>query len=88
MGEPGSRSSIASGTCDEMRHWVEQTVDVQVVFGEDLGSLVDGVSGTVEDATEHVLGHGELHRGPGELDVRRLDIDSGRPLEDLIGAGR
>lgn len=60
-----------------------RTVDVEVLLSEDLGSFVDRVTGSVEDATEHVFRNGELHRRAGELDVRRVDVDAGGTLEDL-----
>lgn len=60
-----------------------RAVDVEVLLGKDLGSLVDRVTGTVEDATEHVLGHGQLHARTRELDVRGVDIDARGSLEDL-----
>jgi hypothetical protein len=59
------------------------TVDVEVVFSEDLGSLVDRVSGSVKDSTEHVLRDGELHGGTRELDVGGLDVDSRGSFENL-----
>ena len=43
-------------------------VDVKEVLGENLGALVDGSSGSIEYATEHVLGHANLQAVPGELD--------------------
>jgi hypothetical protein len=62
---------------------VELTVDVQVILGKDLRSLVDGVTWTVEDSPKHVLRDGELHRWTWELDVGGFDVDSRRPLEHL-----
>jgi hypothetical protein len=74
------------------------TVDVKVVFGKDLGALVDGLSRTVEDAAQHVLGNTELQAVAGELDfglymsdvllpavelLYLLNIDAGRALENL-----
>jgi hypothetical protein len=59
------------------------TVDVQVVLREDLGTIVNRVPGAVEYPAQHVLCDGELHRAAGELDVRRLDVDARRALEDL-----
>jgi hypothetical protein len=59
------------------------TVDVEVVLGKDLGSLVDGITRSVEDSTLHVLRNGQLHGRSRELDVGRLDVDTRRALEDL-----
>ena len=51
-------------------------VDVEVVLGQNLGALVDGATGTVEDSTQHVLGHTELERVAAELDFGLLDIST------------
>lgn len=59
------------------------TVDVEVVLSKDLGSLVDGVTRSVEDSALHVLRDGQLHGRSRELDVGRLDVDARRALEDL-----
>jgi hypothetical protein len=49
--------------------WVDRaTVDVEVVFSKNLGALVDGLSRTVENTTQHVLGHTKLQAVAGELD--------------------
>jgi hypothetical protein len=51
------------------RVWVDGTaVDVEVVLRKHLGALVDGLSGAVENATQHVLGDTELQAVAGELD--------------------
>jgi hypothetical protein len=44
-----------------------RTVDVEVVLGQDLGSLVDGAAGTVKDTTKHVLADSELQVMTSEL---------------------
>ena len=36
------------------------TVDVEIIFGEDLGPLIDGPTRSIEDTPQHVLGHAEL----------------------------
>jgi len=59
------------------------SVDVEVLLGKHLGSLVDSASGTIEDTTQHVLGHTELQALSGELDLGLLDIDTGGALEHL-----
>lgn len=61
----------------------ERTIDIEVLLRKHLGSLVNRVSTPVEDASEHVLRHRQLHAAPRELYVRRLDVDSGRALEHL-----
>jgi len=43
------------------------SVDVKVVFSEHLRALVDGLSRTIEDTTQHVLGHTKLQAVPGKL---------------------
>jgi hypothetical protein len=58
-------------------------INIQVLLGKHLGALINGVSRTVEDATEHVLRDGELHAGSRELDVSSVDVDSRGALEDL-----
>ena len=52
------------------------TVDVEVVLGQNLGTLVDSTTGTVEDTTKHVLGHAELERVAAELDLGLLGIST------------
>ena len=59
------------------------TVDVDVLFSKDLGSLVDGVTRSVEDSTLHIFRNGELHAASRELDVGSLDIDTGGSFKDL-----
>lgn len=46
-----------------------RTVDVQVVLRQDLGALVDGATGTVEDTTKHVLADSELQVVAGEFNL-------------------
>jgi hypothetical protein len=46
-----------------------RSVDVEVVLGQDLGALVDGTSGSIEDTTKHVLGHANFQALAGELDL-------------------
>ena len=60
-----------------------RTLDVEVVLGEDLGALVDGLAGAVEDTAEHVLGHGDLERVARELDAGLAGVDAGGALEHL-----
>ena len=45
-----------------------RAVDVQVLLRQDLRALVDGTTRTIEDTTQHVLGHTELQAVAGELD--------------------
>ena len=53
-------------------------VDIQVVFGQHLGTLIDGSSGTIEDTSQHVLGDAELQAVTCELDFRlpKSDVSS------------
>lgn len=60
------------------------TVDVKVVLGPDFRSVVDRISTTVENSTQHVLGHGQLHGRSGEFDTCGRSINSGGTLEDLV----
>ena len=52
------------------------TVNVNIVFSKDLGTVVDGVTRAVEDTPQHVLRHRQLHAAASELDVRRLHVDT------------
>jgi len=53
----------------DTRVWVDgRTVDVEVVLGQDLGALVNGAAGTVEDTTKHVLADSKLQVVASELD--------------------
>ena len=61
----------------------QRTVDVEIVLSEYFRSVVDRVTRTVEDAAQHVLRDGELHRGSGKLDVCSFDVDAGGAFEDL-----
>lgn len=60
-----------------------RTVDVEIVLCENLGALVNRLSGPVEDTPKHVLRHRELHTAASEFDMRRPDVHSGRAFEDL-----
>lgn len=46
------------------------SVDIEVLFGKHLGALVDGKTGTVEDATQHIFRDAELHAVTDKLDPR------------------
>jgi hypothetical protein len=59
------------------------THDVEEVLGQDLGALVDGLAGTVEHTTEHVLGHRGSENVTGELAGGVASIDARCALEDL-----
>jgi hypothetical protein len=55
--------------CTYTRVGVDGTaVDVEVVLSQHLWALVDGLSGSIEDTTQHVLGHTELQAVSGEFD--------------------
>ena len=68
-----------------MQHYVgiRRTVDVKVVLSKNLRSIIDRIARAVENTTQHVLRHRQLHATSSELDVRRLDIYSGRAFEYL-----
>jgi hypothetical protein len=53
------------------------------LFGEDVRPLVDGVATAVEDASEHVLAHGNFQNFAGELDVSAGVVHALRALEHL-----
>ncbi|KAI0564002.1 hypothetical protein FGB62_31g125 [Gracilaria domingensis] len=57
--------------------------NVQVGLRDDGRAVVDGLARSVEDAAEHVPGHGRLHDFAGELDVGVAVVDAGGALEDL-----
>jgi len=59
------------------------SLDVEEVFSEYWGSVVDGHSGTIELATEHLNGDGHLEDITGELAVSVEVIDVGGSFEDL-----
>ena len=60
-----------------------QAVDVHVRLGQDGGAAVDGLAHAVEDAAEHVLGHGQLLRVAQEADLGLGQVDALRGLEQL-----
>ncbi len=43
-------------------------VDIQVVFRQHLGALVDGSTRPIEDPAQHVLGHAQFETVPRKLD--------------------
>jgi hypothetical protein len=43
-------------------------IDIQILLRKHLGSLINWTSRTIEDTTQHVLGHTELQAVTGELD--------------------
>jgi hypothetical protein len=43
-------------------------IDIQILLCENLGSLVNWASRTIEDTTQHVFGDTELQAVTGELD--------------------
>lgn len=59
------------------------TIDVKVVLCKDLGPLVDRCTRSIEDSAKHVFGHGQLHAGTGEFDVRIPHIDTTGPFKHL-----
>ena len=63
--------------------WIFFTLNVQVVLSKDLGALVDGLSRSVEDTAEHVLGDGNLEGVTGELDTGLEGVNTRGSLEDL-----
>lgn len=73
--------NVGGGGCRRVVE--EHTLDVEVVLGEHIGALVDGLAGAVEDTTEHVLGHGQPEDVAGEFDARVLGVNARRALEHL-----
>lgn len=51
------------------------TVDVEVVLSKHLGTLVDGLSRSIEDTTQHVLGDTQLQAVSCELNFGLLLSD-------------
>jgi hypothetical protein len=49
-----------------------RTVDVEVVLGQHLGTLIDGASRSIKDTAKHILGNTELQALAGELDLGLL----------------
>lgn len=62
-----------------------RAVDVEVVFREHLGPLVDGAAGAVEDAAQHVFADAELEVVPGEFDFGLGVCQSGNGC--VLGSG-
>lgn len=61
------------------RVWVDRaTVDVEVVLSKHLGAFVNGLSRSIKDTTQHVLGNTKLQAVSCELDfgLRLSDISS------------
>lgn len=61
------------------------TVDVEIIFGKDLWSIIDRVTTTVEHSPKHIFGHSQLHGRSGKGDSSRLGVYTRSPFEHLIG---
>lgn len=81
MGEPWCIATFQREDID--RTGGRRTVNVQVILRKHLRAVVNGLTGTVEDTTQHVLCDRELHAAAGELNVGGLDIDARCAFEDL-----
>ena len=60
-----------------------RALNVEVLLGHHGGSTVDGNAGAVEDAPEHVLGHGRLEHLTGELELSVATVHARGALEHL-----
>lgn len=59
------------------RVWVNRTsVDVQVLLSQHLRSLVDSPSGSIKDATKHVLRNTQLQALPRKLDCSLCGVSN------------
>lgn len=61
----------------------ERTIDVKVIFREHFGSIVNRVSGPVENTAQHVFRNRELHAAARKLNVGRLNINTRCSFKDL-----
>jgi hypothetical protein len=77
MGEP--EMSMIS----QLQRRSPRTVNVKVVLGPDLGSLVDRDTTTIEYSTQHVLGDGQLHGRSRKGDSRSQRVDTSRTFKHL-----
>ena len=67
------------------RVWIDGlTLNVEVLLGKDLGTLVDSLSGAVKNTTQHVLADRNLEGVPAKLHSSSLGINSRGALEDLV----
>ena len=69
-GEPYSRVGV-DGTA----------VDVEIIFSQHLGPLVNGSSRSIEYSPQHVLGHTDFETVASELDFRLALVSVGRRQE-------
>ena len=74
IGEPARDDALVSTQTQFGVHI--PTVDVQVILCKHFRALVNGLSGSVEDTTQHVFRYRQLHAASGELDMRGLDVDA------------
>ena len=59
-------------------------LNIEEVFGEDGGAVVDRLTLTIELATKHLSGDGHLKDVAGELAMRVRVVNVGCALENLI----
>ena len=64
-----------------------QAVDVLHLGRQDLGAAVLRVAHAVEDAAEHILGHGQLQRVAQEADLAVLQVDASGVFKQLDDGG-
>jgi hypothetical protein len=78
----------ANSCCEEVSYTRVRvdgaTVDVEVVLSEHLGTLVDGLSRSIEDTAQHVLGDTKLQAVASELDFGLLLSDLFLPTTLLL----
>ena len=60
-----------------------RTVNVQVILRKHLRTVVNRLTGTVEDTPQHVFCYWELHAATSELDMGGLYVDAGGAFKDL-----
>jgi hypothetical protein len=80
MGEPAYQ--LGTGISRQSK----LTVNVEVVLGPDLGSLVNGHTTSVEHSTQHVFRNGELHGGSRKGDSGSQRVDTCSTFKDLQSA--
>jgi hypothetical protein len=80
----GRDTSLDHLTWVDTRVWVDGlTLNIQEILSKNGGTLIDGLSGAVENTTSHILGNGKSHNVTSELDTGILGIDTKSTLENL-----
>lgn len=68
---------------NEKQEEKRRTIDVEIVFREDLRSVIYGISRAIEDSAQHIFRHRKLHAAPCELDMGRFHVHTRGAFEHL-----